>query len=573
MAKRYFGGHTEAIVKAIAANSPSHKSWDFIEKTLLISLTSPAGRALATAIRRMRFGEHDINSLMAGYDESIDPTTRATVFEILSAAISRQPLYRPIFRRLTSAKEGTNAAENTSTISSGETHFDGVLLQIGIDERDLAKQDKLQNLGIRYCVQYQPKEQVGGTAKEAVKTNNNNAKKDFEWHPYLRPLAITCPGKVTVWACTYKCSSGIDFGSKGISMSSAACLSFTVTDNVEPPQIILETEENDRDQRQKANEDNVPILHDAMEVKIKDSQPRTGSTPSEDSSLLFVIEKLSARSAGNQHTKDVEAHHIESTGRPYFTPVLVREPGIYRVVATTARRGPISRRWYTSVVSVKQVKLVRSVFKIPKAIIQGALSVSGTTVAYLRKNEGHFLSAFRRSLKYGSKKKNKDSNGNGNCDDETTCSQDENGVRCQVVEIVQSRTIQKGVDVHYAIELSDEVATTLANDLKETLRAPLFTTNLSTQLRLQGLQGSAARRATGVQICVKKNAELENLRYVNLDLCWDVAQNDDDGTEVDYLDGSCLLFAQETFVDVLDWKRTCKVHRRFSEKNYGCLTH
>ena len=226
-------------------------------------------------------------------------------------------------------------------------------------------------------------------------------------------------------------------------MSSAACLSFTVTDNVEPPQIILETDDNDRDQRQKANEDNVPILHDAMEVKIKDSQPRTGSTPSEDSSLLFVIEKLSARSAGNQHTKDVEAHHIESMGRPYFTPVLVREPGIYRVVATTARRGPISRRWYTSVVSVKQVKLVRSVFKIPKAIIQGALSVSGTTVAYLRKNEGHFLSAFRRSLKYGSKKKNKDSNGNGNCDDETTCSQDENGVRCQVVEIVQSRTIQK----------------------------------------------------------------------------------------------------------------------------------
>lgn len=104
-----------------------------------------------------------------------------------------------------------------------------------------------------------------------------------------------------------------------------------------------------------------------------------------------------------------------------------------------------------------------------------------------------------------------------------------------------------------------------------------------------------------IKVAVRKAAECEDLRFLTLDLCWTIPRTErarataDDATaddappqQMDYLDGSCLLFAQERFVNFLDYKRACTIHRKFemngmaspsgaacdgSASNFGCLKH
>ncbi len=173
------------------------------------------------------------------------------------------------------------------------------------------------------------------------------------------------------------------------------------------------------------------------------------------------------------------------------------------------------------------------------------------------------------------------------------------GTRCQIVDVAESRNASVvHVNVHYAVEVSDDAPVSAA-DVAVQLRAPLFVANFSKQLRECGVTGRV-NRAAGPKVSVKQAAEAEPLRFVTLDLCWTVPKRGGDGDGggggaggMDYLDGSCLLFARDRFVNFLDWRRTSIVHRKYeflqqnesrdggsaaattasTDPNFGCLEH
>jgi hypothetical protein len=349
----------------------------FIEKSLLPSLSGERGRAIGTAIQRMRYGERDLENLLQGFYDPRDLTTRAQVFSLLSAAMNRVPLKKPVLRRIIVCGDEEAATEEDRKalpISTGEEFFDGVLLRIDLDPCD----KKRLGLGllpatptVQYCTKYDGEDNYSS------------------WQTYLGPIAITRQGGVSLMASVSSgssSSSGSGTAAAALGGHQIARLTFRIVNYVEPPRIVLPC----------LNQEStgVPIFRDALEVKVAAPTARgaaaaaaaAGAAAAEsplERSLLYAIEKV-----------DMRPTRLE----PYHGPVMVREPGEYRITATAAIRGPVSRRWYTSTPAVESpVKVVRSCFKIPKAIVKGALTVVGVTRDYLRKNEVSSLPSHSRS--------------------------------------------------------------------------------------------------------------------------------------------------------------------------------
>jgi len=194
--------------------------------------------------------------------------------------------------------------------------------------------------------------------------------------------------------------------------------------------------------------------------------------------------------------------------------VQLSQPGPHIVQAFASIHGKYSGRLYTSAPACATVTIAGTLYKIPREIIRGCMTITGSTCGMLRKNKQKFMQAVHDSLGLGH---------SSNCD--ATSIEDAS---------------EGEVDVRYHVEVDYEEKRTGAQ-LAECVMGNEFVQDLASNL--------TDVCCSAVQV---RSAEVEELQQVLLHLEWSFPPSGQD-----YLDGSCIIYSQEKFEAVVDYQ---KVH-------------
>ena len=204
---------------------------------------------------------------------------------------------------------------------------------------------------------------------------------------------------------------------------------------------------------------------------------------------------------------------------PLHADLRIDRPGSHVIRATSSIRGKYSQTVYSKT-STATLQVANTLYRIPKEIIRGCMTIAGTTHAFLKKNQGHFMSAVHKSL---------------NLSKRSTCKATEIG-----------EAANGGVDVHYQVEV-DQEETVTGGQLAAEVMGDGFAGNLAENLAEGGSFINVTASAVSVQ-----SAEVEDLAKIVLHLEWTFPVPG----KRDYLDGSCLIYAEEEFKAVVDYAHT-----------------
>eukprot|EP00613_Pedinella_sp_CCMP2098_P074151 CAMPEP_0171909598 /NCGR_PEP_ID=MMETSP0993-20121228/8860_1 /TAXON_ID=483369 /ORGANISM="non described non described, Strain CCMP2098" /LENGTH=783 /DNA_ID=CAMNT_0012542615 /DNA_START=61 /DNA_END=2408 /DNA_ORIENTATION=+ len=321
--------------------------------------------------------------------------------------------------------------------------------------------------------------------------------KETEFFTYFRPVAVTTVGTFDVIAIAVR-SNGVE--------SLPVSATFTIHNQVLPPRISPENSEH--------------IFKDKAEVNVV-----PGNGMSDDIILEFAVGKVdSNKKSANNIADSLAFTRFEET---FF----IREQGDHQVTAVALQRGPFTGRWHTSAQKLSIVKVRRSIYRIPKEIVNGIITVAGSSMEFLKRKEDCLIAAISQTLKFDSS----------------------SGSRCRVTAMKENGSAGD-VDVHFAVELDgDDTVNLSGKEMVRALNDRRWNERLSTELREVGLT-TRANRAKGLGVKIDK-VEVEYLRKVTLDLSWSYGDMGEDGSsKADYLDGSCLIFESENVKNIIDFR-------------------
>jgi stress response protein SCP2 len=324
----------------------------------------------------------------------------------------------------------------------------------------------------------------------------------LEFFSYVRPVAVTAAGKFQIVAYAVR-SNGVE--------SLRARATFTVHHDVPSPLIFPNSDD--------------AVCKDHAEVSVEAAQGSPEDVVMEYgvcklASLTRCQQRLAATTSANRH----EA--AASSFVRYENTFCLREQGDHRVTAVALRKGPITGRWHTSSETHSTIKVRRSIYRVPKSLVHGVLTIASSTVEYLKQKEARLVGAITQALQFDT----------------------DSGSRCQLTDFKTAET-GSDIDVHFVLELDrDDDVNPSGQAMVKALTDRKFNEKLTTQLREVGLT-ARANRAKGLAVKMKK-ADVEFLRKLTLDLAWNYGHTG----STDYLDGSCLLFESENVTDIVDFR-------------------